>query len=43
MEDTMDGQSSRQDNALSLIRIMAAFQVMFGHMLEHLDLPIDST
>lgn len=39
----MDGQSSRQDNALSLIRIMAAFQVMFGHMLEHLDLPIDST
>lgn len=43
MEDTMDGQSSMQDNALSLIRIMAAFQVMFGHMLEHLDLPIDST
>ena len=40
----MDGQSlSKQasNNCLSLIRIIAAFQVMFGHMVEHLELPIN--
>jgi len=31
------------DNCLSLIRIIAAFQVMFGHMIEHLELPGNDT
>ena len=31
------------NNSLSLIRIIAAFQVMFGHMVEHLVLPINDT
>lgn len=31
------------DNCLNLIRIVAAFQVMFGHMIEHLKLPINSS
>ena len=30
-------------NCLSLIRIVAAVQVMFGHMVWHLDLPINDT
>ena len=36
-------QNLKKDNCLSLIRIIAALQVFFGHMLEHLQLPIDST
>ena len=40
----MDGQYfSKQTNCLNLIRIIAAFQVMFGHMVEHLELPINET
>lgn len=44
----MDGQSfiqtgKQHNNCLSFIRIIAALQVVFGHMLEHLQLPIDST
>lgn len=31
------------NNCLSLIRIIAAFQVMFGHMVIHLNLPINNT
>lgn len=31
------------NNSLNLIRIIAAFQVMFGHMIEHLVLPINDT
>ncbi len=31
-----------KDNCLNLIRIVAAFQVMFGHMIEHLQLPINN-
>ena len=27
-----------KDNAFDLLRILAAFQVMFGHMIEHLEL-----
>lgn len=33
----------KNDNCLDLIRIIAAFQVMFGHLVEHLELPIDDT
>lgn len=29
------------NNSISLLRVMAAVQVMFGHMVEHLGLPID--
>lgn len=40
----MDNPLSKQhNNCLSLIRIIAALQVVFGHMLEHLQLPMDST
>ena len=31
------------DNSISLIRIIAACQVMLGHIIEHLELPIDDT
>lgn len=30
-------------NCLNLIRLAAAFQVVFGHMVEHLGLPINET
>lgn len=30
----------RASNCLNLVRLAAAFQVMFGHMIEHLGLPI---
>lgn len=32
---------STENNCLDLVRIIAAFQVMFGHMVEHLELPIN--
>lgn len=32
-------QLKENNNCLSLIRIIAAFQVMLGHMIEHLELP----
>lgn len=35
--------AGRQNNALSLIRIIAALQVMFGHMVEHMELSINPT
>ena len=41
MEETMDEQSYANNNCLNLIRIVAAFQVLFGHMVEHLELPIN--
>lgn len=39
----MDGKAinNQSSNCLNLIRIIAAFQVMFGHMVEHLELPIN--
>lgn len=30
----------KQSNSLNFIRILAASQVMFGHLVEHLELPI---
>lgn len=35
--------SLASNNCLSLIRIIASFQVMFGHMGDHLELPINDT
>lgn len=35
--------TSEKQNCLNLIRIIAAFQVMFGHLVEHLKLPINDT
>lgn len=32
-----------KNNCLSLIKMLAAIQVMFGHMVEHLELPINET
>lgn len=33
----------RNINSLNLIRIIAALQVFFGHMVEHLELPVNAT
>lgn len=33
-------KSGRTDNCLSLIKLLAAIQVMFGHLVEHLELPV---
>lgn len=39
----MNRQSFSKPNCLNLIRIIAAFQVMLGHLIEHLELPINDT
>ena len=33
------GNPVNRNNCINLIRIIAAFQVMFGHLIEHLELP----
>lgn len=37
------GGKSTNNNCLNLIRIIAAFQVIFGHSVEHLELPINNS
>ncbi|MCI8994058.1 MAG: acyltransferase [Lachnospiraceae bacterium] len=39
----MDKHLANYSNCLNLIRIIAAFQVMFGHLVEHMELPINDT
>lgn len=34
----MEVQNSRVVNSINTLRFLAAFQVMWGHMLEHLDI-----
>ncbi len=36
------GNLLASNNCLNFIRIVAAFQVMLGHMIEHLELPINN-
>ena len=36
-------ENKKTTNCLNLIRLIAAFQVLFGHLVEHLELPIHET
>ncbi|MCI8287953.1 MAG: acyltransferase [Lachnospiraceae bacterium] len=39
----MDKSLASELNCLNLVRIIAAVQVMFGHLVEHMELPINDT
>ena len=39
MNNNSANRISESNNCINLIRIVAAFQVMFGHLIEHLELP----
>lgn len=43
MKETTKSKIDVRDNCLNLIRIVAALQVLFGHVLEHLELPLNDT